>query len=396
VSDATLDRDVRVVAAGYGDSLRFRVVVAVYSAAIAAAAVFAAVTGSDADWVPVLLLAALFVLAEHRDRVFTDETGLSGSIAVALSAAYFVASDGWVGGAFIVGAAGGLYVPHLHHRAFSKIIVNSASFGLSSLAAAASVFVMTERSSSALAIAMSVVLATAVYWLINSLLLAVATSALSREPVLGDVAQLVRSDTVMLVFGLGGAICGVVMTEVGTWTGIATLVALLVALDVFVISVPAGLTVVRSAWAVVLARGMSGGVAGTVGAYVTLAVSISALGAIAGLAAGMAAGVVVVVLILGARLIVIRRRIDPVLVGGLVVIEVAFPAIAATAGVVTSLAGLRAGLVVASALVVAGSVAVAVRRRRSKAEQPVIEDDTLMAAVVEAMLDGLPSPTRDR
>ena len=46
----------------------------------------------------------------------------------------------------------------------------------------------------------------------------------------------------MLAFGFGGGICGVVMAEVGIWAGLSTLVALLVALDVFVISVPAGLT----------------------------------------------------------------------------------------------------------------------------------------------------------
>jgi hypothetical protein len=288
--------------------------------------------------------------------------------------------------------AAALHRDHLRDRQFLKLTVN---FGATVLPALIASGVFRAFGTSLLAQVVGAIGAVLVYWLANNGLVGLALG-IAYGHIRVAVSELVRSDTVMLVFGLGGAICGVVMTEVGTWTGIATLVALLVALDVFVISVPAGLTVVRSAWAVVLARGMSGGVAGTVGAYVTLAVSISALGAIAGLAAGMAAGVVVVVLILGARLIVIRRRIDPVLVGGLVVIEVAFPAIAATAGVVTSLAGLRAGLVVASALVVAGSVAVAVRRRRSKAEQPVIEDDTLMAAVVEAMLDGLPSPTRDR
>jgi hypothetical protein len=46
-------------------------------------------------------------------------------------------------------------------------------------------------------------------------------------------------------------------------------------------------------------------------------------------------------------------------------------------------------------VVVGGSLGVA-WRRRSRNVGPQVDDDVLMAAVVEAMLDGLPSPTRDR
>jgi hypothetical protein len=233
------------------------------------------------------------------------------------------------------------------------------------------------------------------YWIINSLLLSIATAALSGERVGSQLAQLIRSDTVMLVFAFGGGICGVVMAEVGVWAGLSTLVALLVALDVFVISVPAGLTILRSAWAIVLARGVSGSVAGTVGAVVTRGLAISVLGAIAGLVAGIVAGAVVVVCIVGARLLVRHRHVDLALLGGLVTAESAFPVIGAACGVAVAVAGLGTGLLVASALVIACSLGVA-WRRRSQDGGPGVDDDVLMAAVVEAMLDGLPSPTRDR
>ncbi len=199
----------------------------------------------------------------------------------------------------------------------------------------------------------------------------------------------------MLVFAFGGGICGVVMAEVGVWAGLSTLVALLVALDVFVISVPAGLSVLRSAWAIVLARGVSGGVAGTVGAVVTRGLAISALGAIAGLVAGMLAGALVIVLIVGARLLVRHRHVDLAVLGGLVTAESAFPVIGATCGVAVAVAGLSTGLIISSGVVVVGSLTVA-WRRRSRNVSPPVDDDVLMAAVVEAMLDGLPSPTRDR
>ena len=376
-------------------SARFRTLVVIYGVAIVLATLFACATRGDTDWWSVGALALLFVVAEHRDRVFIDETGLSGSIAVALAAAYFLASEGWVGGAFLCCALGGLYVPHVRGRAFSKIVVNSASFGLSALAASGVLSLVRALELSVGEAVLAFLVGVGTYWILNSLLLSVATAALSGERMRSQLFELIRSDTVMLLFGLGGGICGVVMAEVGVWAGLATLVALLVALDVFVISVPAGLTVLRSAWAIVLARGVSGGVAGTVGAVVTRGLAISALGAIAGLVAGMVAGAVVVVCIVGARLLMRHRHVDLALLAGLVTAESAFPVIGATCGVAVALAGMSAGLIVASGVVVVGSLAV-VWRRRSRSVGPPVDDDVLMAAVVEAMLEGLPSPTRDR
>ena len=130
------DRELQLVRAPGPTSARFRTLVVVYGVAVVLATVFAFVTCEGTNWWSVGALALLFVVAEHRDRVFVDETGLSGSIAVALAASYFFASEGWVGGAFLCCAVGGLYVPHVRDRALSKIVINSASFGLSALATA--------------------------------------------------------------------------------------------------------------------------------------------------------------------------------------------------------------------------------------------------------------------
>jgi hypothetical protein len=377
------------------NSARFRTLVVAYGVAVVLTTAFAWLTCGDTEWWLVGALGLLFVLAEHRDRVFVDETGLSGSIAVALAAAYFFASEGWVGGAFLCCALGGLYVPHLRDRAFSKIVINSASFGLSACATSGVLSIVSTLELSVAEALIALLVGVGTYWIINSLLLSIATAAMSGERVRSQLVQLIRSDTVMLAFGFGGGICGVVMVEVGVWTGLSTLVALLVALDVFVISVPAGLTVLRSAWVIVLARGVSGSVAGTVGAVVTRGLAISVLGAIAGLVSGVVAGAVVVVCIVGARLLVRHRHVDLALLAGLVTAESAFPIIGATCGVAVAVAGLSTGLIVASGVVVVGSLGVA-WRRRSRKVGPLVDDDVLMAAVVEAMLDGLPSPTRDR
>jgi hypothetical protein len=236
--------------------------------------------------------------------------------------------------------------------------------------------------------------AAALYWVVNSILLGLTLASLSRGRAARAIKSLIRSDTVMLVFGLAGALCGVVMVEVGIWVGLATLIAVLVALDVFVISVPAGLVDLRAAWMMLATRGVSGGVAGTVGAFVTRAVSVSVLGAFAGLAAGVAAGIGVVAIVVSVRLVVRYGRADLSTVGGMLIVESVVPVMAASSGVVTALAGLEVGLLFASALVVIVSTVVAVRRHRAAARPRIADDDVLMAAVVEAMVDGL--PVRDR
>jgi hypothetical protein len=335
-------------------------------------------------------LVGLAVVSAHREAVFADETAVSGSMVVICASIVGLGEVSLLAPLLCaVGAAA--HHAHLRDRRFLKLLVNLGATVVPALLAAG-VFRLADQSSTATIVGAAG--AVAIYWFTNNALVGVALG-LAHGRLRSLVVELVRSDTVMLVFGLGGAMCGVVMSEVGVWTGVATLVALLVALDVFVISVPAGLTAIRAAWTIVLARGAAGGVAGALSAVVTRAWSMSALGAVVGLVSGVLAGIAVAVLVVGARLLLGRRRFDPAVVGGLVLVELPYPVIAAVTGVVVSLAGLSIGLVVASALVVAGSVAVAIRRRHA-AREPQIDDDTLTAAVVEAMLDGLPSSTRDR
>jgi hypothetical protein len=376
----------------------FRVLVALYSLALVGATVFAIATYKAADWAFVLVLGVLFLIAEHRDRVFIDETGLSGSIAVALCASVYLAEQDWPAGALLCCAIGGMYLPHLRERDFSKLIVNAALFGISALCSAevyAGITRVLRGSPWAAALALTVV--TATYWSVNSVLLAWSAGLIGGDSPYRQFRQLVRSDMVMLIFGFGGGLCGVAMAEVGAWTGVATLIALLVALDVFVISEPAGLSRLRSAWVVVLARGVAGGIAGSVGAVVARHASTTVFGVAAALAAGMVAGLATIVAILSARLVVKHGEADWALVAGLARIEWVFPAIGVVSGVVTAMAGLDAGLLCASGMVVAGSVAVAVRRRRAaRVSDRPIDDDVLMVALMDALVDGLPNPTRER
>ncbi len=342
----------------------------------------------------VAALALLFVAAENRDRVFSDETGLSGSIAVALAAAYFFAAQDWPAGAFVACAAGGLYVPHLRRLDMAKIAVNASCFGVSAAAASLLINQLEHLGIGSPAVWLSVLGATFLYWALNSLLLGLVFAALNRGSIRREVIELMRSDTLMLVFGLGGGLCGVAMVEDRLWVGVATLVALLVALDVFVISFPGGALDLRARWVMLATRGISGGVAGTVGALVTRAVSVSVLGAFAGIAAGVAAGVAVVAIIVLARLFVRYGSADAATVRGLLLVESVVPIVAASTAVVAVVAGLDVGLLYASIVVIAFSVIVAVHRHRSAKRTRVEDDDVLLGAVVEAITDGL--PVRDR
>lgn len=378
--------------AGQWTPTRFRLLVALSAIAVALGLAVSVASADASDWTVFLALGVLFCLAENRDQVFSDETGLSGSIAVALAGAFFAASSAWLMAAFVIAAVGGLYVPHVRRAAASKIAINAACFGFSALAAAGVANAVVNGSLAWQIVGL--VAATVVYWAVNCFLLGIATATLGRNSVGSEVLAHIRSDTVMLAFGFGGAVCGLVMVEVGPWIGIATLVALLAVLDVFVISVPAGLASLRAAWQMVVTRGVAGTVSGTVGALLTRWVGISLLGAIAGFAIGVLAGLAVVAAVVGLRMVLRHDRLDVATLLGIVVVEAIVPLIAAVAGVVTAVAGLDIGLLVASGLVLGTTAAVAVRRHLA-AKRPVIaDDDDLMAAVVEALVEGL--PVRDR
>jgi hypothetical protein len=232
------------------------------------------------------------------------------------------------------------------------------------------------------------------YWVVNSALLAVATTTLRGGRYSVKVAELIKSDTVMLVFAVGGALCGLVMTEVGIWAGIAALVAALVALNVFVISMPGGPAVLCSARKILAARVFGGLASGLVAVTVTVAVSGGVVAAAAGLGAGIVAGTVIIVGAAALRLMRARHSVDLPLLAGFALAELPLILIAAVAGVVAALGGAAAGFVVASILVILASVGAAWRRRHRKAL--LVDDDILLAAVTEAIADGMPQPASQR
>ncbi len=313
---------------------------------------------------------------------------------MATAAAMYFGALGQVGGAFVVCMVGGLYLPHLRRREWSKVAVNAASFGLSALAAAAFVALVVDSGAPPRALAIAAFPTAIVYWIVNSTLLSIATTSLRGGSVVKSAVDLIKSDTVMLVFAVGGGLCGLVMTEIAPWVGIVALAASLVALDVFVLSVPGGPAGLRSTWRMVLTRLAAGAAAGLVAAMVVTAVAAPVVGAVTGFLAGLAVGLGGVSLVAAGRLSAAGSGLDLRLLFGFAVAELPLVLIAASAGVVGAEAGAAAGFVTASVLVAVGSVVVA--SRRTSKPPAYADDDLLLAAVTEAILDGIPESLPQR
>jgi hypothetical protein len=181
------------------------------------------------------LLAATVVAAEHRDRLFGDETSISGSIVVAMASIVAFSGDGWLAAPMICASAAGLYWPHLQARAWSRVGVNAASMGLAA-GLAAVVFHAIRPGEVALDVSflLAGVAALCAFWIVNSTILGVAVSLIQGRSWLRVSAGLVSSDVILLPFAFGGLFCGY-LAEQRLIVGWVTLVLLVGAVDVFAI-----------------------------------------------------------------------------------------------------------------------------------------------------------------
>lgn len=345
---------------------------------------------NDRSVKPGLLVAlfALSVLAAQRESVFSDETALSGSVVVIMAATVGL-ENGSALMPVLCAFGAGFHLAHLRSRACLKMLVNvGAMTGPALVASEFHRAISTDGSSPRALIA--IVAAVITYWLLNNLFVGLALVFVQQHPPRQFVWDLVRSETVMLVFALGGALCGLVMIEVSQWTGIAALVALLVALDVFVISSPVGPTTLRSAWKMMVTRVAGAAVGGVVGAAVPKLVTSAVIGALLGGVIGIAAGLATVTVVAMVRLRIAGMTLDRRVLVGFVIAEVALPGIGTVSGVVGAFAGIGPAIATAAALVVVAA-GIALWRRRAIDEEP-IDEELLLATVAEAMFDGLPHP----
>jgi hypothetical protein len=188
------------------------------------------------------VLGATLIAAEHRDRVFGDETSVSGSIVVAMAAVAGFSRGPWLGGPMFCAALAGLYYPHVRTFAFSRVAINAASMSLAA-SAAASVFRILGPTERALDLNFvgAGALALLAFWLVNSTVLGIAVAIIQGRKWSAVSLELVRSDTVLLPFAMLGLVSGYLIEQTTLWIGWLTLLPTLLLVDVIVIRRSAGL-----------------------------------------------------------------------------------------------------------------------------------------------------------
>jgi hypothetical protein len=338
-----------------------------------------AATEPAPDASTLLVLVTLMVLAEHRDRLFDDETSMSGSIVVALASVVAFRESAGLLGPVLCGASAGLYWPHLRERAWSKVVINAGTMALSALVAAA---VFSIASSPSLVLLPEVLLlslaATLAYWATNCVLLAGATAFLGRARFRTMAVELVRSETEMLGFALAGALCGLLFIEVGVWAGALALVLVLAAVDVFVISRP------RPSSSRTQHRGLASALARAAALVAGCGVAFGAAVAVhpvVGLVVGIASGLVLTMML---TMVMLHRRLgawDPPLAGGIALADAPYFVVSAIAGVVAAATDPAVGVAVACAGLLATGALLAWRRHHVNTEREL--DDTQLLAMLE-------------
>ncbi|MBK5288159.1 MAG: HD domain-containing protein [Acidimicrobiia bacterium] len=106
--------------------------------ALAAAALGAVlgVRGPLPALTPLIALSLLHVFAENQITDLTPELGSSAGVMLCTAAIVVFRTDQSALGVLLVGAAGGLYLPHLIHRDWRKLLFNCAQFALVAVASA--------------------------------------------------------------------------------------------------------------------------------------------------------------------------------------------------------------------------------------------------------------------
>ena len=223
-------------------------------------------------------LVLLAVCAAQQETLFGDETALSASMIVVLAAVGTFTAGGPLWLVALCGLVAGLSWEHLRDRQLRKIAVNTSC---TTLAAFTGVGVaigiqMLGRLTTVEVVAGSLGAACA-YWIVDNGLVAAVLTAVDGRPLLNQLRDLMRSETLLIPCASAGFLLGYVIEHdfVAASVGITALVALVVVSRVVVIFQNAS---VARAFAGILPAGIF---AASLGLAVLLAVR-------EGLAVGMA------------------------------------------------------------------------------------------------------------
>jgi hypothetical protein len=219
------------------DGRRLRLLSFLMLAVAVAIAIVGLVTVSVPAVLPMLLFGGTMAAAEHSDRLFGDETSVSGSIAVAMATVLVFARGSWLTGPMVCAGLAGLYWPHIRARAWSRVAVNAAAMSLAAAGAASVVHLLGATDAFDSKLALAGVVGLGVFWAINSSVLAVAVASIQKRRVVATTWHLLRSDMGLLPFGYLGFLTGLLVNGglVDVWVA---LLGVLVLLDRTVIHSP--------------------------------------------------------------------------------------------------------------------------------------------------------------
>ncbi len=333
---------------------------------------------------PFAMFAILVIVAENRDKIFGDETSISGSIAIAVASIVAFRASAPLFGPLACAACAGIYWEHVRDRSFDKIVVNAASIGFSALAGAGVLEILAvDRPNSPVDVFVLMIPVVAVYWLVNTCVLAVALKLLRGKGLTGSIWALLRSELSMFGFALlGGGISGWLFLIHGYAVGGLSAVLLLVFLDLLVI-VPRRrpFPAINRAVAQIRAR-ISPLLGATAISFVVTQRSNTTLAICLAIGGGLAVSFLVA--FLG-----VRRRVgiwDRHLAFGVAIVDAPIVMVAAIGGSLAVWAGVWIALGFVSIAIAVGFIVT--RRRRRRLHEAADEDERLAVAVELAVLDG--------
>jgi hypothetical protein len=228
-------RDLRVRSPG---SLRAITMCAVLVDLVAIGVVLASIPGTRASLWLVVCLALLILLAGQHEVIFGDQTALNDSMVVLLAAAGTFVGGGAVWIPVFCGLLGGLNWDHVRACEVRKLVVNGACTTLAAVLAAALAEVAHPIGNVQwLAVLTSGALAAFTYWLVDNGLIAVVLTAVDGRSLLTHARELMRSETLLVPFGVAGFVSGYyALHGLPTWAAALAVLGVLFAADLVIVS----------------------------------------------------------------------------------------------------------------------------------------------------------------
>lgn len=177
-----------------------------------------AVTDGLPSLEPLLILGLLYVYAEHSDVVLPNNSSLSASFMVAMASIVVFDDHSALLGPLLVGACGGIYLPHIRRREWSKVVFNSSNFALASLVGSAVYQLVPETVTDSVVGQLGVALPTGLAWSLMDFLLLTAVLTIAQRRLFADVGrELWLGDLQIYPFALMGVLLGRLYLELGGW-----------------------------------------------------------------------------------------------------------------------------------------------------------------------------------